>query len=233
MKLRAVINCFPLRRSHSSKSGGSFTVNAPSPTTKSWERGAKLVKNTDTSNQYMEHIRGVHDPSLHVKTLEEELKGTMGQALGKQGSKILNFLNQMNYERETYGKIVASLETSDSDLELELELELDHDRVTDIPESVKKAMYVIVQNHNRLRKEAVHARWELLVHRQAVGFITNNHRFVHEQFPIPELLELPEHLGAWDEEGGMHSKNRQVAKEAVTRNFGDQLDWWERIGRWR
>jgi len=69
----------------------------------------------------------------------------------------------MNDEREKYGKIVASLETSDSDLELEL----DHGRVKDIPESVKKEMYVIVQNHNRLRKEAVHARWELLVHRQA------------------------------------------------------------------
>ena len=43
----------------------------------------------DVTNPYLEAIRQTHDPALHIKTLEEELAGSIGQALGKQGRKVL------------------------------------------------------------------------------------------------------------------------------------------------
>eukprot|EP00979_Chaetoceros_neogracilis_P012868 scaffold3524_cov279-Chaetoceros_neogracile.AAC.7 len=201
----------------------------PSPTTKSWERGAKMVKNTDSGNLYLERIRDLHDPSMHVKTIEDELKGTMSKALGNQGHKLMGFISRMNEERKKYNKIMAD---NDSQENKETELALG------LTQSVKVLLVTNVQNHNMLRKEAVTARWELLVHRQAVGFITSNQKFVNENFPIPPLLNLPGKAEDWvgiqkDQESHAQTKCQQVAKEAVTRNFGDQLDWWERIGRWR
>ena len=116
-------------RSFSSKNReGSFTVNMPSPETKSWQRGAKLVKNTDTtSNKYLEHIRQTHDPALHLKTLEDELKGTMGPALGKQGEKVLNILNQMHEERRKVNALLTTccsnmnLQDSESNLDVDVD----------------------------------------------------------------------------------------------------------------
>ncbi len=222
----------------------SFTVNMPSPSTKSWERSAKLVKNTDTTNQYLEHIRDIHDPSMQLKTLEDELKGTMGKALGKQGEKVLYYLQKMNEEREKYVKILLQMgkranidkgQEGKKDLDLNLGIQLDSEDVEALSEKHKEEIYRIVQGHNQYRKDAMKARWELLVHRQAVGFITNNHRFVHEKFPIPENIVLPEGFGRWSSiEGGDHGSNSSNRmREPVTRNFGDQLHWWESIGRWR
>lgn len=217
-----------LRTVSSKSTSGSFTVNVPSPTTESWERGAKVVKNTDTTNQYLERIRDSHDPSLHLKTLEDELKGTMGKALGKQGDKILIVLKKMNDERFKYERIMSSLPLSKSDLRLEC------DDVKKMSSDVKKEIYLTIQNHNRCREEALHARWELLVHRQAVGFITDNNRFVHAKFPIPEKLVIPDSIGEWSADGdGLQKSTGKDIEEPVKRVFGDQLDWWERVGRWR
>ena len=215
-----------LRTVSSKNTSKSFTVNMPSTTTESWERGAKVVQNTDTTNQYLEQIRESHDPSLHLKTLEDELKGTMGKALGKQGDKILNLLKKMNDEKLKYDRIISSLFLKESDTRIEC-----HD-VKKISSVVKKEIYLQVQEHNRRREEAVHARWELLVQRQAIGFITDNNRFVHAKFPIPERLEIPDIIGERDADG-LLKLTRKDTKEPVKPVFGDQLDWWERVGRWR
>ena len=66
------------------------------------ESGAKLVQNTTVENKYLEHIRDVHDPSQHLKTIEDELKGTIGKALGKQGQKILMYARLMDQEQKKY-----------------------------------------------------------------------------------------------------------------------------------
>ena len=213
-----------------STNGSNFAVNNPSSPTTSWERGAKMVKNTDSGNQYLEHIRDTHDPSLHVKTIEDELKGTMSKALGNQGHKLLGFIIRMNEEREKYNEILRNNNVENDNQETEVAL--------DLTQSAKVALVTIVHNHNLLRKDADTARWELLVHRQAVGFITGNHKFVDKNFPIPSLLTLPGEVEDWADvhkDQGLHAQTKcqQMAKEAVARNFGDQLDWWERIGRWR
>jgi len=183
----------------------------PSRPSTSWERGAKLVKNTDTSNQYLEHIRKTHDPALHVKTIEDELRGAMGKALGKQGEKILRFVKAMGQERKRYDELRADPHCSRSTDELER----------------------VVKRYNDIRSEALKARWELLVHRQAVGFIVDNHNTVANTFPIgdPLRLEDDENLSPNEESGDGETTGN--AKEQERQQFGTQTDWWQRIGRWR
>jgi hypothetical protein len=101
----------------------------------------------------MEHIRAVHDPSMHVKMIEDELKGTVGQALGKQGQKVLNFMYRIDQERKKYEEM----------------------REQQAPAS---KIIACAKEHNSFRKQGIHARWELLVHRQAVDSIVNNHKVI-------------------------------------------------------
>lgn len=235
------------------KSNHSHSSSGPSSST-SWERGAKLVKATEKTNKYLDHIRESHDPSLHLKTLEDELKGTMSKALGNQGEKVLALLQSLHQERSRYEDILSSALVGGGHKKMSLVLDGQEGTNTNssknneyqldnLTHAEKLSLFLVVQNHNRLRADALHARWELLVHRQAVGFITNNHKFVHDKFPVPESLKLPGKQEEWSEFQDEYSinspsdqkkrANQLVVKEAVTRNFGDQLDWWERIGRWR
>lgn len=196
-----------------------------------------MVKKTDTSNQYLEHIRDLHDPSMQLKTLEDELKGTMGKALGKQGEKVLHHLRKMNEQKEKYEKMIEEsfvMHSTSEDAEIK-NTSLDpnvHD-LSKLSECIKKELFATIKNHNRFRQDAIQARWELLVHRQAIGFITQNHRFVHEKFPIPDMLDVPSGLGEYSINGNGKEKTKVRNTEPVKRNFGDQLDWWERFGRWK
>lgn len=181
------------------------STRGPSKPTKSWERSAKLVKDTDYHHSdYMEAIRATHDPSLHLKTIEDELMQTMGQALGKQGDKILHALRRMDDAYQEYTKA----------------LEEDHCR-----KSAKKA----VEAYNEHRSSAVKARWELIVHRQAIGMIVNNHKFVTEKYPIPDEICL-ESLKVEDE---TRSTTTEVVRRKPENMDTGQLDWWQRVGRWR
>ena len=109
-----------------------------------------MVKNPKINNEYLDHIRDMHDPSLHLKTIEDELKGTIGKALGKQAQKIVAALRQMN---EQYIRYEALLENEENGLDMES------------PEVVE-----VAKKYNFYRKQAHQYRWELIVHRQAVGF---------------------------------------------------------------
>jgi len=226
-------------RTMNSKSGtsGSFSINVPLPTTHSWERSAKLVKQTDTSNQYLEHIRDLHDPSMQLKTMEDELKGTMGKALGKQGDKVLNHLKKVHEQKQKYEmmmkeSLILCSTSEDGEVKHASDDMNAHD-VSKLSETTKMEIVTTIQDHNRFREDAIQARWKLLVHRQAVGFITQNHRFVHEKFPIPEKLDMPNGIGEYAIDGNCKTKTAARNIEPVKRNFGDQLDWWERIGRWK
>lgn len=219
----------------------------PSKTTTSWQRGAKLVKNTQVTNQYLEHIRDVHDPSMHIKTIEDELRGTMGKALGKQGDKILMSLRLMKEQKELYDSLMDSI-LAPSLQEKESNESADNITASGMNESKDsigpnmnkvtiRKICEAVDKYNTYRKDCVHARWELIVHRQAVGFIVNNHKFVHEKFPIPDALELPDAISEADKDSSRYESSN-VAGESIRndlpkKQFGDQLGWWERIGRWK
>lgn len=190
------------RRSPSVK---SLSTNSSSDSTlKSWERSAKLVKNTDKNNKYLEHIRQEHDPALQIKTLEDELRGTMGKALGRQGQKVLRNIQGMKQQLYKY----QQLQQEDASVH-----------------EIRECAMV----HNDFRKKAMHARWELLVQRQAVGFLVQNQSYVNNMYPIGDAIPLPAEDG---------STEQVVVKEhkeipASDAEFGTQLDWWQRVGRWR
>ena len=193
--------------SSSASSTGPTIVTGPAEKLKSWESGAKIVKNTKVENQYLDHIRDMHDPSLHLKTLEDELKGTIGAALGKQGEKILSTLRLMEEEKQKY-------------------YELLEDHGPNCRVAIESA-----KQHNEYRQQCMKARWELIVHRQAVGFIVGNHKFVMEKFPIGDAL--PEDVVEDAVDDATDDESTTKTDFTAKRKFGDQLDWWERVGRWK
>jgi len=180
----------------------SQSPNAPNKPASSWERSAKLVKNTDVTNPYLDQMRAeVVDPGLQLKTIEDELCGAIGKALGKQGEKVLIAIREMKKEHARY-------------------LECIQDRA--LEEALESA-----QRHNEARQRAIKARWELLVHRQAVGFTVDNHSVVHQTFPITEALPVKM------EEILEPMSNEKSAAKPTKKVWGDQLSWWQRVGRWK
>ena len=186
-----------------------FSTTASSkPTNSTWERSAKRVKNTDLSDPYLDKIRAeTVDPALQLKTIEDELCGAIGKALGKQGDKVLFAIRNMVEEYENYNNCIESRRFNEA-------LEF-------------------ARRHNEARKRALKARWELLVHRQAVGFTVDNHTVVHETFPINGAL--PDSLDALEESHGLiDTPDDKSASENLTKEkFPDQLDWWRTRGRWK
>lgn len=146
----------------------------------------------------MDLIRETHDPSMHLKTIEDELKSTIGKALGKQGDKILDAVYYMNEAFQGYQDL------------LEKHKSVNHPSVVEAAKQV-----------NEHRAVAVKARWELMVHRQAVGFIVGNHQYVISKFPIMDALPV-----------GEADKCLQGSSKPE-KDFEGQLDWWQRSGRWR
>eukprot|EP00934_Nitzschia_sp_Nitz4_P004521 Nitzschia sp. Nitz4//scaffold110_size71422//64604//65230//NITZ4_005885-RA/size71422-processed-gene-0.76-mRNA-1//-1//CDS//3329533122//4511//frame0 len=179
------------------------SVSTPAEKTSTWERGAKMVKNVDRENNpYLDAIRETHDPSMHIKTIEDELKSTIGKALGKQGEKIMMYLRAMEQEKRHHASLLEK-----------------HD-------AMERVVIESAEKHNEYRKHCMTARWELMVHRQAAGFLVDNHRFVMERYPIPEPIPTE------PVEEGAESQNK-VATPKKEQKITGQLDWWQRVGRWR
>lgn len=173
------------------------------------------MKDTDMVNPYLERVRSeVVDPSLHLKTIEDELCGAIGKALGRQGEKVSFAICEM---KEAHKNYLACIDTQSYDGALQYS-------------------YL----HNDARKRAVQARWELLVHRQAVGFTVDNHSVVHKMFPIGDALpvNIQEIRETISSQGGyigetMQMKSDAEQKDSTKKAWGDQLSWWERVGRWK
>ena len=198
------------RRDASSSPGSGSGGSRP---TTVWERQAAAIQNTDLQGNYLEAMRAEHDPSLHVKTIEGELMGTIGKALGRQGEKIRHAVQLMNREYEIYTGSSGSSSSSSSSIEC------------------MSTRQQAAKRYNQYRSEALQARWELTVHRQAAGFIVNNHTYVTEMYPIPPKLPETNNTNApaqKDQELGTEDTNKETKKR-----FTGQLDWWQSIGRWR
>jgi hypothetical protein len=167
------------------------------------------VKNSKVENQYLEHIRAIHDPSQHIKTIEDELKGTIGKALGKQGEKVNQYLRAMEQEKRAFRRL----------------LDEEHKNYSDA------AVADTIHKFNAYRKDAIQARWELIVHRQAVGFTVGNQSFIMAKFPIDDPLPTADEAIRLTELG--KCGKGETSKEDEVKKFGDQLQWWQRIGRWK
>ncbi|VEU45333.1 unnamed protein product [Pseudo-nitzschia multistriata] len=204
--------------------GSSYSASGPSQQLKSWESGARMVQNTTVENKYLEHIREVHDPSQHIKTIEDELKGSIGKALGKQGQKVLMYARLMEEERQRYQDLLLELRGQAREAEPHTPSPA-VERTDDVDRHPELSKIAI--SHNEYREQCLHARWELIVHRQAVGFIVGNHKYVTDKFPVGDALPVPSEDGE-DERATAAASAEKSKKKKV---FTDQLDWWQRIGR--
>lgn len=194
-----------------------------------WERMAVAVKCTDkdTTNSYLDTIRATHDPSLHLKTVEDELKGTIGKALGRQGQKIMHAIRKMDKELLRYFELIK--EHNDKKFK-DKPMKDEYSYFTNREDVIQAA-----KNYNEYRKQALQARWELTVHRQAVGFIVNNHNYVNEQYPIKAAIpireiDLDQHQ---DRQKADFKKSDTNSNKSSMKTLRDQRDWWDSIGRWK
>ena len=214
----------------------STSTSSSTSSTTTWQRSAVKVKNIDIyNNQYLEHIRDTHDPSQHIKTLEEELMGTMGQALGKQGAKIVESIKDMQKHLLIYEEAVERYEKHKSQQQEQQQQQDEHvngsNNNTNTPLHHHPDPDVIqaARAYNEARERALKKRWELLVHRQAAGFTVNNHNHVTKLHPIGPAISVEDDERNNDE----HDGNDKQKTKKKTQAFGDQLDWWQRIGRWK
>ena len=127
--------------------------------------------------------------------------------MGKQGDKILNAMREMNEHKIRYEQLLSE--------------ELFHEAVD------------FANRYNDARERAIKARWELLVHRQAVGFTVGNHSYVHNTFRIPNALSPKLEDLMPNDSLQQNYPAEEVVSEQEKKKFGDQLDWWQRIGRWK
>jgi hypothetical protein len=234
----------------SSGGGGGDSVRSGPPETP-WQRGAVQVKNTDLRNPYLDAIRRTHDPIQHIRTVEEELKGTIGRALGKQGDKILLAVQCMEEQWHEYERLLslrlehhqgrgvtATGSTSNSSTMTMLQ-----DRNED-----ELLLHETVRRYNHYRDQALTARWELTVHRQAAGCIVGNHQYVMQAYPIGAELDVTTTAGHPQQpaiSGTSNNSDATTAAAAVVqppvppppqqkkKRFTDQLEWWQTIGRWK
>ncbi len=168
------------------------------------------MKDTDVTNPYLDRVRSeVVDPGLQIKTIEDELCAAIGKALGRQGEKVQSAIREM---KEARGQYLECLHAQAYEGALES-----------------------VHRHNNARTRAIKARWELLVHRQAVGFTVDNHTVVHTTFPIGEAL--PENMNeirtTISKDIGNSKNDDKFSEQSPKKAWGDQLSGWQRVGRWK
>jgi len=119
-----------------------------------WLKLVRELKDAGYESPYLDRLRARLDPAEAVARLETEIVQEMAQALGRTEDK----LNYALLRLELAGR----------------ELDAASDDTTRAP---------LVQAFNARRAEAIEARRNLAIHREAVGFRRN--KVLEEVYPIP------------------------------------------------
>lgn len=119
-----------------------------------WSRLVRELKDTGYESPYLDRLRARLDPAEAVARLETEIVQEMAQALGRTEDKL-------NY--------------------VLLRLELAARAIESAPDEL--ARYERVREFNALRQEAIEARRNLQIHREAIGIRRN--RVLDDLYPIP------------------------------------------------
>jgi hypothetical protein len=216
-------------------------------TSTTWQRTAQKIKNTTTNTNvdvattsisnsnnpyYLKQIRDMHDPSLHIKTLEEELLGSIGQALGKQGEKIEICLRNMQKHLQAYQQAlqqVIRVDDDDDDNARRHAIVENHNvkEEEEGEEKVAATTLAAARAYNQARQQAIQARWELLVHQQAAGFLVDNHNHVTRLYPIGPALPVvvvvndDHHHRHHHHQKHENTQERKKDDEKENKTFGD------------
>lgn len=119
-----------------------------------WLKLVRELKDTGYESPYLDRLRARLDPAEAVARLETEIVQEMAQALGRTEDK----LNYALLRLELAGREV--------------------DRASD-----DTTRETLVQAFNARRAEAIDARRNLAIHREAIGFRRN--KVLEEVYPIP------------------------------------------------
>ncbi|MBY0275262.1 hypothetical protein K2Z84_07975 [Candidatus Binatia bacterium] len=119
-----------------------------------WSRLVRELKDTGYESPYLDRLRARLDPAEAVTRLETEIVQEMAQALGRTEDKL-------NYAL--------------------LRLELAGRAIDTAPDELVR--YERVREFNALRQEAIEARRNLQIHREAIGIRRN--RMLDDLYPIP------------------------------------------------
>ena len=119
-----------------------------------WSKLVRELKDTGYESPYLDRLRARLDPAEAVSRLETEIVQEMAQALGRTEDKLNHAL---------------------------LRLELATRAIDAAPDEL--ARYERVREFNALRLEAIEARRNLQIHREAIGIRRN--RVLDDLYPIP------------------------------------------------
>ena len=119
-----------------------------------WTRLVRELKDTGYESPYLDRLRARLDPAEAVARLETEIVQEMAQALGRTEDKL-------NYAL--------------------LRLELAARAIDTAPDELVR--YDRVKEFNALRDEAIQARRNLQIHREAIGI--RRSRMLDDLYPIP------------------------------------------------
>lgn len=119
-----------------------------------WKRLVRELTDSGFESPYLDRLRARIDPRLAFESLEQEIAREMASALGRAGDKVDYALLRLE---------VAGREVDDA---------------TDAGDRERA-----VQRFNQVRREALTARHELRIHREAVGIRRN--RILEQIYPIP------------------------------------------------
>ena len=119
-----------------------------------WKRLVRELTAAGYESPYLDRLRARVDVGLAFESLEKEIAREMASALGRAGEKVDHAL---------------------------LRLELAGREVDAAHEGAERRKRIEV--YNQLRREALRARHELQIHREAIGIRRN--RILEQVYPIP------------------------------------------------
>jgi len=122
---------------------------------------AEALKDEGCDSIYLDRLRTSFDPQSHVEKLEEELVEEMARALANTAAKV-------NYNFAKLDLCAKKMNQARND----------HERL------------LSAREFNTQRDLCFKARQDLLIHRQALGFKTQNHRAVEAMYPLPPKVSM-------------------------------------------
>lgn len=133
----------------------------------------------------------MHDPQLKERLTALVREGVESPYLDRLQARVSPVQSLEDIQREIFSEMAQALGRSEENLERELlELDVIEHRLRALgPNADPAARASLEQRFDAHREKAITRRWELEVHREALGF--NNHEALDKLHPIPPAKKRP------------------------------------------
>ena len=178
---------------HGSLSKALAARGPPKPT--AWRSLAEQLVDEGCESVYLTRIRAQHDVNAHVDSIADEVAEEMAQALGRTTSKCDYAFAVLARDRAAHARAVDGVLAMRAP-ELKAALAA-RGLATGGNKPVLRARLLPAATEETRdafeaqRKVCQRARSDLLIHRQALGFKTENHAVVEKYYPLSDLRPLP------------------------------------------